>query len=106
MFLQKLSVQDQSLLSCKRAFICGHFHQNSGTLMESKKLFTFIFSDADYMTITNENNQPYGEFCGLKSGKRVFVTGDYVAITFHSKSTDSYRRLGFVLVFTAVPLGK
>ncbi|XP_078353400.1 cubilin-like isoform X21 [Oculina patagonica] len=51
----------------------------------------------DYLRITNERNQTFGEFCGVKSGHVVHVTGQYAVITFHSDSsiTDQGYKLFF-----------
>ena len=43
-------------------------------------------------------------YCGRLAGTAVIVTGDYVVLTFHS---NSFRQMeGFLIFFTAVPLGE
>ena len=56
------------------------------------------------MKIVNNQNHPYGVYCGQKTGESVLVNGDYVVIIFHSDETDQQK--GFLLYFNAVPLGK
>ena len=63
----------------------------------------FLFS-YDYMKIINDQNHAYGVYCGQKTGQSVLVSGDYAVIIFHSDETD--QRKGFLLYFTAVPLGE
>lgn len=56
------------------------------------------------MKIINDQNHAYGVYCGQKTGQSVLVSGDYAVIIFHSDETD--QRKGFLLYFTAVPLGE
>ena len=56
---------------------------------------------SDYLSIKNENNQDFGKYCGVRSGKSVIVTGRYVNISFHSD--DSVDRRGYNISFSAVP---
>lgn len=56
------------------------------------------------MKIINDQNHVYGVYCGQKTGQSVLVTGDYAVIIFHSDETDQQK--GFLLYFTAVPLGE
>lgn len=58
----------------------------------------------DYLKIANEKSHSFGVYCGQKTGKTVFVTGNYVAITFHSDY--SLQRKGFLLFFNAFPPSK
>ncbi|KAL9955905.1 hypothetical protein ACROYT_G037304 [Oculina patagonica] len=53
----------------------------------------------DYLKIVNENNEPFGVYCGRKTGKTVVVTGKYVVMTFHSDSVVQKR--GFLLLLTS-----
>ncbi|KAL9964947.1 hypothetical protein ACROYT_G028664 [Oculina patagonica] len=64
--------------------------------MEDDKLCSF-----DYLRITNDHNDNLGEYCGMKTGQTVLVTGDYAVLMFHSDS--SFQRRGFLLFFTAIP---
>ncbi|XP_078344750.1 uncharacterized protein LOC144630294 [Oculina patagonica] len=41
---------------------------------------------ADYLKISNENNQTFGTYCGLRTGQNIIVTGQYALLTFHSDS--------------------
>ena len=56
------------------------------------------------MKITNENNENFGLYCGLKTGHTVLVTGEYVVMTFHSDYLNE--RSGFLLFFSSLPHGK
>lgn len=56
------------------------------------------------MKITNENNETFGVHCGYITDKQVIVTGKYAVISFHSDY--SFEEKGFLLMFTAVPIGK
>jgi len=53
------------------------------------------------LKITNENNENFGLYCGLKTGHTVLVTGEYVVMTFHSDYL--YERSGFLLFFSSLP---
>ncbi|XP_078362124.1 uncharacterized protein LOC144646412 isoform X4 [Oculina patagonica] len=57
----------------------------------------------DYVKIGNDQNNKYGVYCGEKTGESVLVNGKYVVITFHSD--DNIQEKGFLLHFTAVPVG-
>lgn len=57
----------------------------------------------DYLTISNEDGQKFGVYCGDRTGKNVLVTGDLVVIKFHSDSSAARR--GFLMAFTAVSQG-
>lgn len=68
-----------------------------------KKLIDRFFS-YDYLKIVNDRNQEYGVYCGDETGHTVLVTGNYAVIIFHSDEGDQEK--GFLLYFTAVPIGK
>ena len=65
---------------------------------------SLIFYSNDYVKISNEKNESFGVYCGYESDKEVTVTGEYALITFHSDY--SFEEKGFLLLFTAVPIGK
>lgn len=56
------------------------------------------------MKIINDNNEPFGVYCGRKTGKTVIVTGKSVVLTFHSNRVVQKR--GFLLLFTAFKPGE
>ena len=64
----------------------------------------FLSSQFDSLTITNENNETFGVYCGQWTGQNVRVTGEHAVITFHS--SDFLQTRGFLILITAVPLGK
>lgn len=47
-------------------------------------LIIFLCSSADYLRISNENDQTFGTYCGQRTGHNVIVTGEYALLTFHS----------------------
>ena len=49
-------------------------------------------------------NFKYGVYCGERTEQTVLVDGSYVVIRFHSD--ENVQLKGFLLVFTAVPIGK
>ncbi|XP_020610007.1 tolloid-like protein 2 isoform X1 [Orbicella faveolata] len=53
----------------------------------------------DYLKISNEQNQTFGKYCGVKDGFHVIVTGDYVVLKFHSDCCVT--RPGYLLSFNA-----
>ena len=55
------------------------------------------------MEITNEKKEPFGKYCGEKTGKTVHVTGEYAVIIFHSDA--GLEKRGFRIHFPA-SLGK
>lgn len=55
----------------------------------------------DYLKISDGSDDVY---CGEKTGESIEVTGDQVVLTFHSD--DIVQRKGFLILFTAVPLGR
>ena len=63
------------------------------------KFFTTYFILSDYLKITNEKNHTFGDYCGVKDGFHVIVTGDYVVLKFHSDCCDT--RPGYLLSFNA-----
>lgn len=72
-------------------------------LIESERMDTLLCSH-DYLKIVNENNEPFGVYCGRKTGKTVVVTGKYVVMTFHSDSVVQKR--GFLLLLTSFQPGE
>ncbi len=68
---------------------------------------TFFFYSHDYLNITNKHSDlpTFGMYCGKRTGHTVAVVGNYSVIRFHSDNDDVQRR-GFLISFTAVPLGK
>jgi len=54
--------------------------------------------------ILNEKKETFGVYCGLKTGKTVFVSGNYAVIKFHSD--DSVEERGFLILFTTAPASK
>ena len=54
--------------------------------------------------IFNDLSYNYGVYCGEKTGHTVLVNGSYVVIRF--QSNEHYNEQGFLLVFTAVQIGK
>lgn len=58
----------------------------------------------DYLKIFNENNEPFGVYCGRNTGKTVVLTGKHVVMTFHSDRVVQKR--GFLLLFTAFQPGE
>ncbi|XP_078362132.1 uncharacterized protein LOC144646418 [Oculina patagonica] len=57
----------------------------------------------DYVKIDNDQNNKYGVYCGEKTGESVLVNGKYVVIKFYSD--ENIQEKGFLLHFTAVPVG-
>ena len=58
----------------------------------------------DYLKITDEKNRTFEEYCGMKTGRYVYVTGRTAVLTFHSDY--SFQRRGFFILFTIVAIGK
>lgn len=58
----------------------------------------------DYLKITDGKSHTFGIYCGEKTGESVVVAGDHVIITFYSD--DIEQRRGFLIFFTAIPVGK
>ncbi|KAL9973704.1 hypothetical protein ACROYT_G020192 [Oculina patagonica] len=56
----------------------------------------------DYSKITNENNENFGAYCGMKTGRSVSIIGDLAVITFHSDF--SIERRGFLVFLTFIPV--
>ena len=63
-------------------------------------VYVSFLCSRDYLQITNEKNQMFAKYCGHMTGKRVFVSGKYALINFHSDSNISNR--GFLMEFSAV----
>lgn len=59
---------------------------------------------SDYLQISSGYSSKLRVYCGQKTGQTVLLTGDNVMITFHTNSKK--REKGFLLFFTAVPIGK
>ena len=57
----------------------------------------------DYLGIHNDGIL-IGEYCGQRSGQKIFLTGDQISITFCSDGDVQER--GFRIYFTAGPHGK
>ena len=65
----------------------------------------FPFPDSyDYLTITDGGTHTFDVYCGDKTGESIEVAGDHIVLTFHSD--DIVQLKGFLIFFTAVPLGK
>ena len=43
-------------------------------------------------------------YCGMKTGRNVYLTGEFAVITFHSDY--SFERRGFLIFLTFTPIGK
>ena len=56
------------------------------------------------MKIADENSTEGGKYCGVQSGKDVFLFGKKAVLTFHTDGSVSAN--GFRIVFTFVQLGK
>ena len=65
--------------------------------------YHYVFDSYDYLRIEKDKQQIVGKYCGKKTGKEVFLTGDQVSIIFHSDNV--VEGAGFQLYFTAVPHG-
>lgn len=65
---------------------------------------SFFLDSYDYLKITDGGSHTFGVYCGEKTGETFEVAGDYVVFTFHSD--DIVQLKGFLIFFTAVPLGK
>ena len=52
----------------------------------------------------NDKKQEYGVYCGDMTRQTVLVTGNYAMMIFNSDG--SVEKRGFLLYFTAVPIGK
>ena len=79
----------------------GNWKIENGCCLCPYNSFHFSF---DYLRITNEHNDDFGEHCGKKTGQTVLVTGEYAILMFHSDT--SFQRTGFLLFFTAIPQSK
>ena len=78
------------------------YNNNNNNNNNNKRLI--IFFSYDYLKITNDQNQEYGVHCGNRTGNTVLVTGNYAVMIFHSNAFSEQK--GFLLYFTAVPIGK
>lgn len=70
----------------------------------NEKCFHFFLDSYDYLKITDGGSHTFGVYCGEKTGENFEVAGDRVVFTFHSD--DIVQLKGFLIFFTAVPLGK
>ena len=78
------------------------YNNNNNNNNNNKRLI--IFFSYDYLKIIDDQNQEYGVYCGNMTGQTVLVTGNYAVMIFHSDHSVGKR--GFLLYFTAVPIGK
>ena len=78
-----LSVEESEKWSNRRFRM--PFMQNLCTIYASwhEKQMNILCS-YDYLKISNEKSQSFGEYCGNKTGKTVSVTGDFAVIRFQS----------------------
>lgn len=58
----------------------------------------FLCSSADYLRISNENNETFGIYCGQRTGQNIIINGEYALLTFHSDFALEER--GFQISFT------
>ncbi|XP_078349753.1 procollagen C-endopeptidase enhancer 1-like [Oculina patagonica] len=58
----------------------------------------------DYLSISSAYNHTFAVYCGQRTGRTVLITGEYAVIAFHSDSV--FAKTGFLLFFTAVPVGR
>lgn len=68
--------------------------------MQNSRKCTCIVYRYDYLKVSNDREDEFGEYCGTKSGTEVFVTGSFAQLTFHSDFTVQKR--GFNISFTFV----
>ncbi|CAH3178723.1 unnamed protein product [Porites lobata] len=54
----------------------------------------------DYLKITNEHNQTVAKYCGVKTGRNVYVTGRFAVISFHSDGSGAFS--GYLLNFSYI----
>lgn len=64
---------------------------------------SFQFS-YDYLKITDGKSHTFGIYCGKRAGQSVSVAGDHVILTFYSD--DIEQRRVFLIVFSAIPIGR
>ena len=71
--------------------------------MDKKPSDFVLVGRYDYVEIANIHT--YGDrYCGNKTGHKVYVDEDYAIVIFRSNSDVA--EIGFLLLFTAVPIGK
>ena len=58
----------------------------------------------DYLKIADEKNQIIAVYCGQRSGRTVYVTGQYAEISFHTDGSVQER--GYELFFSHNPIGR
>lgn len=78
--------------------------KNNNICSNASNKAVVLFCSYDYLAIVNENSEPFGVYCGRRTGKSVVVTGKYAVLTFHSNSVVQKR--GFLLLLTAFKPGK
>ena len=77
-----------SILSCFRLF------------RKDDDCFDYFFCRYDYLKITNEHNQTVAKYCGVKTGRNVYVTGRFAVISFHSDGSGAFS--GYLLNFSYI----
>lgn len=87
----------QSYFVCM--FRCKHFCLLS-PFPKRRRLFWLFFCRYDYLKITNEHNQTFGKYCGVKTGRNVYVTGRFAVISFHSDGSRAFS--GYLLNFSYI----
>ena len=58
----------------------------------------------DYLKITDGKSHTFGIYCGERTGQSVAVAEDHVTLTFYSD--DIEQRRGFLIFFSAMPIGR
>ena len=87
----------------ERYFVCMFRFKHSFLLSpfpKRRRLFWLFFCRYDYLKITNEHNQTVGKYCGVKTGRNVYVTGRFAVISFHSDGSRSCS--GYLLNFSYI----
>ena len=54
--------------------------------------------------MADENSREVGKYCGVESGKEVFLFGKYTVLTFHTDA--DIQRKGFKISFSHIELSK
>ena len=68
---------------------------------ERNSLYFYRF---DSLTIANDTNHVFGNYCGVETGRTLLVTGRFAVLTF--QTDPAVTRTGFLLVFNPVPIGE
>ena len=84
-----------------RSYSGSIFHAQNACGIKMISLFPDSY---DYLKITDGGSHPFGVFCGERTGESIEVTGDLVVFTFYSD--DIVQLKGFLIFFTAIPLGR